>query len=178
MNQMSTPSTQDYGMYSPAGTTSSPHTMVSRQNPVMYMPSNAYPTCGYNHQMQTLPNINTTQNQPAMGNGMTTSAGNYIMTPTEQNMANNNGHNTPESLTNPYFWPAYLKNFVGYWARLDFLIGNQTQQVIGKLLDVGASYLVLEALEPDTLIMCDLFSLKFATIIYDTDIRRIANTMS
>lgn len=175
MNQISSPATADYSMYAPAGANSSPHSMVSRQNPVMYMPTNMYPTCGHNHQMQTPTNMHS---QPAMGNGMTTSAGNYIMTPTEQNMSSGTPNTAPESLTNPYFWPAYLKNFVGYWARLDFLIGSQTQQIIGKLLDVGASYIVLEALEPDTIIMCDLFSLKFATIIYDTDFRRIVNTMS
>lgn len=73
----------------------------------------------------------------------------------------------PESLTNSDFLPAYLKQFIGKWIRADFLIGNSIEQRVGILEDVGASYIILNAIEPATLVVCDLFAIKFVTIILD-----------
>ncbi len=73
----------------------------------------------------------------------------------------------PESLTNSDFLPAYLKQFIGKWIRADFLIGDSIEQRVGILEDVGASYIILNAIEPATLVVCDLFSIKFVTIVLD-----------
>lgn len=73
----------------------------------------------------------------------------------------------PESLTNSDFLPAYLKQFIGKWIRADFLIGNSIEQRVGILEDVGASYIILNAIEPATLIVCDLFAVKFVTVVLD-----------
>lgn len=73
----------------------------------------------------------------------------------------------PESLTNSDFLPAYLKQFIGKWIRADFLIGDTIEQRVGILEDVGASYVILNAIEPATLVVCDLFAIKFVTIVLD-----------
>lgn len=73
----------------------------------------------------------------------------------------------PESLTNSDFLPAYLKQFIGKWIRADFLIGDAIEQRVGILEDVGASYIILNAIEPATLVVCDLFAIKFVTIVLD-----------
>ena len=49
----------------------------------------------------------------------------------------------------------------------DFLIGDSIEQRVGILEDVGASYIILNAIEPATLVVCDLFSIKFVTIVLD-----------
>lgn len=75
----------------------------------------------------------------------------------------------PESMTNSDFLPAYLMQYIGKWIRADFLVGNSIEQRVGILEDVGASYIILNAIEPETLIVCDLFAIKFVTIILNDD---------
>ena len=81
---------------------------------------------------------------------------------------------TPETLTNMSFLPAYLSQYIGHWVRADFFIGETIEQRVGVLHEVGASYFILEAIEPQTLIVCDMFSVKFVTIILDDDLSRLA----
>lgn len=75
----------------------------------------------------------------------------------------------PESMTNSDFLPAYLMQYIGKWIRADFLVGNSIEQRVGILEDVGASYIILNAIEPETLVVCDLFSIKFVTIILNDE---------
>lgn len=118
--------------------------------------------------------------------GGSTNNGNYYLNPnssammSNQSMANQNSdmrtistYQEPETVTNPDYIPAFLKSNIGRWARIDFLIGNGIEQRVGQILEVGASYLVLRALEPETVVMCDLFSIKFATIIMDGNVSRL-----
>ena len=67
----------------------------------------------------------------------------------------------------------FLKNNIGRWARIDFLIGSGMEQRIGQIMEVGRDYLVLRAMEPETVVMCDLFAIKFVTIIMDDDVSRL-----
>mgnify|MGYP002514947196 CR=1 FL=1 len=55
------------------------------------------------------------------------------------------------------------------------LIGNNLEQEVGILMEVGASYIVLKSLEPDTVIVCDMFSIKFVTIIYSDEYEKLYN---
>ncbi len=50
--------------------------------------------------------------------------------------------------------------------RVEFLIGTSGALVdrVGTLVEVGASYIVLRPLFANDLVMCDLYSIKFATI--------------
>jgi hypothetical protein len=81
--------------------------------------------------------------------------------------------NMPETMTNTAYIPAYLRHQIGRWMRIEFLVGNILEEKVGQLLDVGASYLILKMLEPATTMLCDLYSIKFITIIYDVKLERL-----
>ncbi len=75
------------------------------------------------------------------------------------------GPDTPETLTNPIYTPAFLAQNIGKLMRVEFLIGDQITDRVGRLLKVGASYILLRSIEPTSVIMCDLYSIKFVTIV-------------
>ena len=73
--------------------------------------------------------------------------------------------NSPEILTNNIYTPAFLRQQIGRLMRVEFLIGtNNMTDRIGILEDVGASYILLRSFENDSLIYCDIYSIKFITI--------------
>lgn len=81
----------------------------------------------------------------------------------ERNVSIN--QNSPEILTNPIYTPAFLREQIGRLMRVEFLIGtNNMTDRIGILEDVGASYILLRSFENDSLVYCDIYSIKFITI--------------
>lgn len=73
--------------------------------------------------------------------------------------------NTPEILTNNIYTPAFLRENIGKLMRVEFLIGtNNLVDRTGILIDVGASYILLRALESDVITYADIYSIKFITI--------------
>ena len=73
--------------------------------------------------------------------------------------------NSPELLTNNIYTPAFLRQQIGKLVRVEFLIGtNNLTDRIGILEDVGASYILLRALESNVLTYADIYSIKFVTI--------------
>ena len=73
--------------------------------------------------------------------------------------------NSPEIMRNPIYTPAFLREQIGKLMRVEFLIGtNNMTDRIGILDDVGASYILLRSLENDSLVYCDIYSIKFITI--------------
>ena len=71
----------------------------------------------------------------------------------------------PETLKNPIYTPAFLREQIGKLMRVEFLIGtNNLVDRIGILEDVGASYILLRSFENDSLVYCDIYSIKFITI--------------
>ena len=74
--------------------------------------------------------------------------------------------NTPSTVESPYYTAGFLRNFIGCNMRVEFLIGTSGALVdrIGVLMEVGASYIVLQPFQTDDLLMCDLYSIKFVTI--------------
>lgn len=73
--------------------------------------------------------------------------------------------NSPEVLTNNIYTPAFLRENIGKLMRVEFLIGTNTLvDRTGILLDVGASYILLRALESDVITYADIYSIKFITI--------------
>lgn len=72
----------------------------------------------------------------------------------------------PSTVQNPYYTAGFLKNFLGKNMRVEFLIGSTGALVdrVGKLVEVGASYIVLQPYLSDDLLMADLYSIKFVTI--------------
>ena len=77
----------------------------------------------------------------------------------------NINENSPEILTNSIYTPAFLREQIGKLMRIEFLIGtNNMVDRIGILQDVGASYILLRSVENDSLIYCDIYSIKIITI--------------
>lgn len=77
----------------------------------------------------------------------------------------NINQNSPEILTNNIYTPAFLRENIGKLMRVEFLIGtNNLVDRTGILIDVGASYILLKALESDIITYADIYSIKFITI--------------
>ena len=73
--------------------------------------------------------------------------------------------NSPEILTNNIYTPAFLRENIGKLMRVEFLIGtNNLVDRTGILVDVGASYILVRALESDVITYADIYSIKFITI--------------
>ena len=69
--------------------------------------------------------------------------------------------NSPEILTNPIYTPGFLREQIGKLMRVEFLIGtNNLVDRIGILQDVGTSYILLRSFENDSLVYCDIYSIK------------------
>lgn len=86
-------------------------------------------------------------------------------TQTRENRQVEINQNSPEILTNPIYTPAFLREQIGKLMRVEFLIGtNNLVDRIGILQDVGASYILLRSFENDSLVYCDIYSIKFITI--------------
>ncbi len=84
---------------------------------------------------------------------------------TKENRDVNINQNSPEILTNNIYTPAFLRENIGKLMRVEFLIGtNNLVDRTGILIDVGASYILLRALESDVITYADLYSIKFITI--------------
>lgn len=84
--------------------------------------------------------------------------------------------NSPEILTNPIYTPGFLREQIGKLMRVEFLIGtNNLVDRIGILEDVGASYILLRSFENDSLVYCDIYSIKFITISTSSIFGRINN---
>mgnify|MGYP001251122358 CR=1 FL=1 len=78
-----------------------------------------------------------------------------------QLLNSNQQDNWPETLKNPIYTPAFLREQIGKLMRVEFLIGtNNLVDRIGVLEDVGASYILLRSFENDSL----LYAIKFITI--------------
>lgn len=73
--------------------------------------------------------------------------------------------NEPEVVTNTLYTPAFLKQYIGRLVRVEFLIGTTyLEDRTGILLEVGASYIVLQSIQDANLLYCDIYSIKFVTI--------------
>ena len=95
---------------------------------------------------------------------MTNSEENVTQEKKEDRNVNIN-QNSPEILTNSIYTPAFLREQIGRLMRVEFLIGtNNMVDRIGILEYVGASYILLRSLESDSMVYCDIYSIKFITI--------------
>lgn len=72
----------------------------------------------------------------------------------------------PETLKNTLYVPGYLRTQIGKTVQVEFLLGNDlTEERVGTLIDVGANYILLQALDSQNVLMCDVHSVKFVTVI-------------
>jgi hypothetical protein len=76
------------------------------------------------------------------------------------------GNQVPSTVENTFFTPGFLRTQIGRRVRVEFLLGtNLLTDRTGTLIAVGASYIVLKLVDSDDLMMCDIYSIKFVTII-------------
>ena len=63
--------------------------------------------------------------------------------------------------------PGFLTSMIGRSVRAEFLLGtSQYVDKTGILVDVGVNFFVLQDVNSRTNTMCDLYSVKFVTILY------------
>ena len=79
------------------------------------------------------------------------------------------GGDEPETLRNPIYVPGYLRQMIGKWVRLEMLIGASMVTRIGRLAEVGASIIVLQMADPRATMLCDMYSIKFVSIVNNAD---------
>jgi len=71
------------------------------------------------------------------------------------------------TLTSKNYVPGYLRTQIGRRVKVEFLIGtNMLIDREGTLMEVGASYIILQESETDDLLLCDLYSIKFVEFFY------------
>ena len=72
----------------------------------------------------------------------------------------------PPPSTEKGYIPYYLASNIGKNVRAEFIIGsNQYTDRTGVLIEVGINYFVLSDMNLRTHVMCDLYSVKFVTIL-------------
>ena len=90
----------------------------------------------------------------------------------QTNIATKNKSYIPETLTNPVFLPAYLKNHIGKLVKIESLVGDCLQARIGILLQVGADFIVIKLNQNCSSMVIEGRSIKFITIIHDNDMKK------
>jgi hypothetical protein len=71
----------------------------------------------------------------------------------------------PTTVQSILYTPGFLRTQIGKKMRIEFLIGtNGTTDRSGTLVAVGASYIIIQPFESDDRMLCDIYSIKFATI--------------
>ena len=73
---------------------------------------------------------------------------------------------SPKNLNNSLYLQEYLKTIIGRFVKADFLIGNDNLiSKEGILKEVGIDYIILEMIQSNDLLSCDIYSMKFVQII-------------
>lgn len=88
---------------------------------------------------------------------------NQSMTPVQQTTPSLEGMPPPSS--DPNYVPGFLAKNLGKNVRAEFYINNNTLDKVGRLIEVGANFFVLEDFFTKQPIMNDLYSAKFVTIL-------------
>ncbi len=113
-----------------------------------------------------------TSSLPSMQSGVSPLAGSMlpappnVRTPVTTSAYPVPGMETPITVQSPYYSAGFLKNFLGKDMKVEFLLGTSGALTdrSGTLMEVGASYIVLQPFLTDDLLMADLYSIKFVTI--------------
>jgi len=73
----------------------------------------------------------------------------------------------PVTLESADYLAGLLATLIGEKVRVQFLIGTTGPliDVVGTLVQVGANYIVIQPIESDDLMICDLYSIKFITVL-------------
>lgn len=71
----------------------------------------------------------------------------------------------PEPIKSTLYIAGYLNTQIGKLVRVEFLIGNVLTDRTGVLVQVGVSYIIIRPFEVVGTVLCDLYSIKFVTVI-------------
>jgi hypothetical protein len=73
----------------------------------------------------------------------------------------------PSTVQSTMYTPGFLTTQIGKLMRVEFLIGTNGPLIdrVGTLIAVGASYILLRPTGSDDLLLCDIYSIKFVTIL-------------
>ncbi len=71
----------------------------------------------------------------------------------------------PEPIASTLYIAGYLKTQIGKLVKVEFLIGSTITDRFGVLVNVGVSYILLRPIDVNGLLLCDLYSIKFVTIV-------------
>ncbi|MDP4180548.1 MAG: hypothetical protein Q8942_05585 [Bacillota bacterium] len=110
---------------------------------------------------------------PAMPSGAPTGPSQLPMPTTTQTSQPGPGtsaspsNQVPQSVQNTMFTPGFLSTQIGKSMRVEFLLGTNGPLVdrTGTLLQVGASYILLRPTGSDDILLCDIYSIRFVTIL-------------
>jgi len=70
------------------------------------------------------------------------------------------------AVTDADYIPGFLASMIGRSVRAEFLLGtSQYVDKTGILVEVGVNFFVLQDVNSRTITMCDLYSVKFVTIL-------------
>lgn len=73
----------------------------------------------------------------------------------------------PPPVSSADYIPGFLASVIGRYIRAEFLVGSNTfLDKTGKLIEVGVNFFVLQDINSHTNVMCDLYSVRFVTILY------------
>lgn len=73
----------------------------------------------------------------------------------------------PPPVTESDYIPGFLASNIGRNVKAEFIVGtSQYVEKVGKLIRVGVNFFVLQDINSRTNIMCDLYSVRFVTILY------------
>ena len=72
---------------------------------------------------------------------------------------------TPEPVKSTLYIAGYLNTQIGKLVKAEFLVGNTITDRTGVLVQVGVNYILLRPIEVNGLLLCDLYSIKFVTIV-------------
>lgn len=81
--------------------------------------------------------------------------------------------NVPQMLQNSAFMPAFLSKHIGKLIKAESLMGDRLETKIGVLMNVGAGFIVLRQFRSNNTVICDLYSIKYITVVHDNDPKKL-----
>ena len=95
---------------------------------------------------------------PALPSGYPTGPSTTIVAPP--------GEQAPQTVQSTLYTPGYLRTQIGKKIRVEFLIGTATLiDRSGTLVGVGTSYILIQPVGTDDIMLCDIYSIKFVTFL-------------
>lgn len=109
----------------------------------------------------------TQQPQPSMPTGFPTGGTATPLLPAQTGVpAYPVTEQPPTTVQSTLFTPGFLRTQIGKKMRVEFLLSTgPLVDRTGTLLAVGASYILLRLVASDDIMMCDIYSIKFVTIL-------------